>query len=342
MAHQDPSSASKAAAADTTWTRLLNFLARDASPLLGFLLGFLLVLLLLTCCTCCLYLAYLAWRRHLRRRTGRPKGAPSGSRRQLSASSSLAEDELEAAALARGQNLENWARQKRLEEEAARGGLGAKGQQPPVVSPAQKQRLQSILKKPGAPLARFEAIRPSEPPPPPLRRPSDHEQGPRTGGPTSGGEASPRRGALASSLRDSGRQPGPLADFRPTPARRLSRPVPPVPEAAAAGESDKPEPALGEASDDKLSFLSRTTTKTERMSSTSPSGQRLTVYEYSSDTARYSESYLSRRLIPAAPQRTSRVEQQQQPERRRTGGQRTPPAGGQTDEQLEPRQSSLI
>lgn len=275
----------------------------------------------------------------------------------------------ETDSLARNQNTENAARLKaqaligrpRLEEagqrSSARGVPAAP--QPPV------RHIQSILKRPSsaAPLARFESIPYSDeqmPPPPPPRVPTRAGRGGAAlVEQDSGlGPASPKRGALASSLTSAASQ---RAEFKPTPATRQRQQQP------VARPSDSSSPAFGGGATDFLSsktmrnltgetvglpsaprsqtklpasysitspqiqestpstsssklvpasdelrYKSRTT-KVEQQTSSNSSG-RLTVYEYSSQLAQYSESYMIRqqeareqRSLRDTPPRTSPI-----------------------------------
>lgn len=351
----------------------------SSSSLLGFLVGFLLVLALLTCCTCCLYCCYVLWRRHLRhlvpvagrdeRDEAEAEARKQRQRLRISAPQSLPGDSssfnpmlggplkygqqqqqrkshLDAdSALLDAQNQANAERLRRQQQQQQHVALlsGRSRLDPTSGAPVRAETpTRSILKKSSqppaaaattqqqlAPLARFVVqpevgLPPEVPPPPP---------------PLQSGGGVPARGALASSLTAAGSQRQ-TSPFRPTPARRQTRPPdeppqPPRPQHSAAQQSSS------QVREEERSYLSKTTTTSK--TSTSAGSQRLTVYHHTSDTARYSETYLQRMSVlssRAAEETTGRKTDAGQVRSPTTG---VASGGDETEDVGQvPRQSSLI
>lgn len=289
--------------------RMWNF-ARETNTIIGFFIGFLLVLLILMCCACCSYGIYMCWL-HL----CRPWYYSSRNRRDRVGATDGESDALAA------QNSENTARQRsmlneldKLKQSSSSAELRKQDQIPP--------RLQSILKKPGP--------HPKQPPPAPPTFSGNNQQ---TRGISNPPRQQPQqqtgvsRGALSSSLSKSQSQRPSIQSksFRPTPARRVTRPpTRPVPlpgQATTSTSSPVPAPSTSSSYNQQPRSpddASRTPVNSQsesaqysgaNVTTTTTGTQRITTYHYSSGSMRFSEQYLERL---AAEQRHHQEQQQQQ------------------------------
>lgn len=333
------------------WVRVWNS-ARESNTLAGFFIGFLLVLFILTWCVCCLYAAYMGWTHFCRSRFAHliHRLRRGGHNRDQVGAIDGESDALAA------QNSENLARFKQQQQQQQQSMFGVRSE----LDSAQRQsrqippRLQSILKKPG--------LHPKQPPPDPPTIPAFNKKNEGQVSPhlfsssASNQQAGVSRGALSSSLsRSQSQRPSiQTKSFRPTPARRVSRPpTRPVPIPGQASQPpDAPNQPRSPNNDDFTTTtntnLRTTKTTTQPVGGQSGSGQyvttsttgtqRITTYHYSSGSTRFSEQYLERL---AAEQRQQQQQQQQQVAPQR-GSNVNYTAGREPTTSVSPKQSSLI
>lgn len=325
----------------SVWVRVWNS-ARESNTLAGFFIGFLLVLFILTWCVCCLYAIYLGWIHFCRSRFA---NLIYRLRRGRQNRDQVGAIDGESDALA-AQNSENLARFKQQQQQKSMFSTRPDLEHSAQTAKLQQQsrqippRLQSILKKPG--------LHPRQPPPDPPTIPAaliKKNEGQRAG---------VSRGALSSSLSKSQSQRPSIQtkSFRPTPARRVTRP--PTRQVPIPGQASStiiaPNQSRSPNNNDDFKPTTTTTTTNLRATAQQPVGdqsgsgqyvtttttgtQRITTYHYSSGSTRFSEQYLERL---AAEQRQEQEQQQVAPQR----GLDVNYTGRETTS-VSPKQSSLI
>lgn len=246
----------------TEWilTRVWNSATRTESSIAGFLFGFLLVLLILCCCTCCAYLCvFVVWRRYClgrRAENEQQQSAPKAiGRRQRNIQIAL------AAAAADDDDLDDSQAEAESLAQAQNFENSARQQQKQM-----PPRLHSILKRPAA-------QRPMEAPP---AAPSN--------------KLATNRGALSSHLLSTSSS---SRDFKPTPAKRLTRPTRPVPVPISISVPQEAPQRIHQNADPETATPTTATTSANQGGPTTTTGTTTTTsssYSYSSvGTIRYSE-----------------------------------------------------